>query len=86
MKCLRDVCGCWSHIDPDTHVPCCPYCRIPLIAEGACPNGRYCPTGGTPVPLPEWVWLPRDVFHGDDLPPANGWRPVTIPPELTEGR
>jgi hypothetical protein len=93
VKCLRDDCACACHVDPATHVPCCPGCRLPLIAtstpfpgHGACPNGMYCRERGRSFPPDLWLWLHRDMFDPRDLPPANGWKPVPIPDDLTEGR
>lgn len=88
MRCSNPNCGCPTHVDPATHIPCCPFHAIPLIQYGdlgdlaACPKGRDCPTRGGHIDHERWYWAPRDNFHGHDLPPANGWLPIEIPEEL----
>lgn len=32
-------------------------------------------------PASSWVWKPRDLFHGDDVPPNNGWKPAQLTEE-----
>lgn len=91
MKCTNADCRCLTHVSPETHLPCCPHCKVPLLQTdpdpfaGDCPNGRWvqkgrgrCPALGRVFTHDTWQWLPRDNFHGEDLPPSNGWRPIQI--------
>lgn len=84
MRCDNPDCQCLSHVDPSTHVPCCPIHRIPLIRSGdasdigECPLGRKCGSRGRAFTHDTWTWVPKDNFHGSDLPPANGWLPLEI--------
>jgi hypothetical protein len=85
MKCTDpEGCPCLHHVSPETHVPTCPWCATVLTPAdpdptmGDCPNRSRCPGRGRVLRNDEWTWLPKDTFDGADLPPANGYYPITI--------
>lgn len=88
MRCRNpDTCPCMEHVDPATHVPVCPYHRIPLVPSDNEPGKGFCllclESGRHAHHSPEgWAWCHRDVFYGGDVPPHNGFQPIHVPEEL----
>lgn len=87
MRCDDSDCRCMCHVDPSTHVPVCPQHADPLEpsqrepGQGFC---RVCQRAGyhAHIAAKWWGWLPRDVFHGEDIPPWNGYPDLDVPVEL----
>jgi hypothetical protein len=91
-------CGCPTHITAETHVPCCPIHRIPLVwsetyAHARCPHARwrtlkdrdgakYVEKACTVWGVGSWQWIHRATFDDSDLPPWNGQSAPDYPPGL----
>lgn len=79
-------CTCES-VPLESLVPACPGCHQPLIASsnddtyGWClyrADGGRCTYDLNMVPPDEFLWLERDLFNSDDIPPGNGRRPIDV--------
>lgn len=86
-ECTDPLCPCGTHVTVETHYPCCPVHHTPLVVplsgdpdHGWCTSRRPIGRGpnGTTVSLPctthgvdRWEWLPRALFHHEDMPPND---------------
>lgn len=87
MEC-RDPqqCRCLCHVSPATHVPCCPFHRMPLVSSVREPGKGFCRSCEAAevhahITPDQWAWIHRDVFSGWDVPPWNGYHPMVLDQE-----